>query len=225
MRPSRSWRGLLSLTCAAVLVAVPAQADAQACLGNPARPAQVAVVGGADFPDEAKTYGVTATYLAQGGLALYGRYSLTEFDVSGVNSANSVGGGLAFDLAPRFFPTLAGASICGVAGLDYGFWDQTFAGIKAEVAGLSVPLGLGFGTVLPLGDGMATVTPYVVPQWVFSRTTLKVAGSSESETDDYFGLMGGATLGFGKLLVGGSVSRVFETDAKTVFGVRAGFVF
>ena len=86
---------------------------------------------------------------------------------------------------------------------------------------LSIPFGIGFGTTLPVGSGgSAGLTPYVIPQFVHVRASFD--DFDETDSDTQFGLTGGATLNAGALIIGGSVSKIFEDESDSVILVFLG---
>jgi hypothetical protein len=209
----------------ALLVAAPAVVSAQACLGVPSGAGQTTLSGSVGFPESAKTYGVTASHNFEGPVSVFGNYALTVPDTDLLKNVNTFGGGVAADLASVSKSLPAGLSACPTVSLQHLSTELSIFGETLKISNLSVPVGLGLGTTLPLGEGATTLTPYAIPQFIFSRSTAKVDGESESESDTYFGLSAGATLGFGSVFVGGGVAKLFEDESKAVFQVGVGLVF
>jgi hypothetical protein len=144
-------------------------------------------------------------------LYLTARGGVTSYDASGRENQKSVGVGLATELA-----TLQEtASVCPQISLGYSFVE--------DFSTLTLPVGIGIGTTMPLGQGGNTLTPHVTPQFIWASTRFEEL--DETESDTYFGFTGGATAGIGQVLVGASVGKVFEDGSDIVFGISGGFVF
>lgn len=218
--------GLIPALAVAVLGgALPSAASAQACLGSPGRAGQVTLAGTVGFPESATSYGAAAMYNAQGPVAVFGSFTLTNPDHAGLKNVTTFGGGAALDLAEVSVRLAEGLSVCPNASVAYSTFKQNFGPLEVDASEFSVPLGLAFGSTLALGESSTTLTPWVNPQFLYTRFSVKAAGESESDSDTFVGVVGGATVGFGPFFVGGSVAKVFEEGTKAVLGVQGGFVF
>jgi hypothetical protein len=217
-------KGLISALAVAVLVgALPSAAQAQACLGSPGGPGQLSLSGTVGFPENATSYGAAALYNARGPIAVFGSFTLTNPDHAGLKNITTFGGGAALDLSEASVRLAEGLSVCPNVSASYS--RLNFGLLEVDASTFSVPLGLAFGSTLALGESSTTLTPWVNPQFLYSRVSVKAAGDSESDSDTYVGVVGGATVGFGPFFVGGSVSKLFEEGMKAVFGVQGGFIF
>lgn len=203
-------------TIAALLfgtVLLPASLEAQSCLGIP-QGTGTAIAAGVSFPTDAKSYHLQGVTTAGTALFLGAGAGITSYDSDflDVENETNLGAKVAFEI-PALRQT---ASVCPQVGANYSFVEN--------VNLLSIPVGFGVGTTLPLGEGGAsTLTPYVTPEFIWSR--LSVDGVDETESDTYFAVTAGATLGFGQFLIGANVGKVFEEDTDAIFGVQAGFGF
>lgn len=195
----------------ALLALSPLGLSAQACLGLPAG-SGTTVLASLSFPSNAT--GFTLSGVGSVAESLYGSASIgvVSPDVQGASNLTVAGGGLAYEV-PRLLET---ASICPSAGVSYGFVDS--------VNLLSIPLGVAVGTTVPLDDkATSTLTPYVTPQFVWTRAT--VDGLDGSTSSNYMALNAGATFGFGQFVAGPFVTKPFEDGMEAVFGLQGGLVF
>lgn len=201
--------GVLSL--ALTMVAQPL--SAQVCLGTPLSSGATTVAVGAQFPDNANTYGVGVIHQATQNVNLGASYALTSFSgiLDGMPSMHSVGGRAAFEVPMNTNAGGPALSICPNAGAEYGRWE--------DMNIVSVPVGVGVGVAFPLADNFAMIAPYANPQYVWTRMSLD--GESDSTSD--FGFTLGANLVVGNLLFGPTFAKLGDSDG--MFGIRAGFIF
>jgi hypothetical protein len=199
----------LALPVLALALALPAAAAAQACFGLP-QGTRSAALGTIGFPSSATSFGVTGTTTL--GENLYGSasYSLTSYDVKGIPNENSFGVRLAYEV-----PSLIeSASVCPSVAASYSKLD--------DFSGVAIPFGVGIGTTMPLGEtGTTTLTPFITPQFVWTRVSYDGASAS----DTYFGANAGATVGFGTYFAGASVTKIFEEGSDAVIGIHIGLSF
>ena len=202
-------RSLAFVVLAGSLVAMEGVA-AQACLGIPDG-SRGAFLGSVQFPENAKTYGVSGIVGAENSdLYFGGGFGLTSFDYEGSENLKSFSGTAAVELG-SVSPDL---SLCPVVGVGYS-WVE-------DLNVLSVPLGVGLGTTVPLGEnGSAGLTPYAMPQFLWERATFM----DESDSETYFGVVAGANVNFDRLLIGAFVTKIFEEGADAVFGIQGGLTW
>lgn len=192
-----------------VFFLMPATLEAQACFGVPQGSQRIASFA-VQFPSSSTDYEVGG--LAMVGESLYAGASVgvTTFDYPGADNATNFGARVGYEI-PSLLET---ASVCPGLGLGY-----TTVG---DLDILTVPLSLGIGTTLPLGtDDSTTLTPYIAPQLHWTRTSV----GDLSKSDTSLGFSGGATVGFGPILGGAFVSKLFEDGHDFIFGIQAGYVF
>ncbi len=197
---------------------------AQACIGTPIVSGQRAISAGVGFPEGATNYNARLDVNAMGPLAAHATYTRSAMnDVGGGN--HIVGTGVAYQLPTPVIPGNVSITGCPAVGLSYAFSD----GANVDDTRLDVPVGFGLGTRVGIGAGMAVV-PYVVPQFVFSRTSTRfnVAGDRMTTTDTGFGATVGSALDFGPFFAGVDLSttrwnEVPRTDSQV--GIRIGVKF
>lgn len=183
-------------------------ASAQICAGFPTMDGQASLAAVVNFPEDLDEFGVEGSYNLAGPLALNAGYLRTD---AGDATANSFTGGASFDITSMVGPQPASISLCPVASFTYtNFGD--------DLSAYTVPVGLGFGTSLPIG-ATSQLQPYVIPQLVLGRLNL---GGESSDWENDFGLRGGANVTFGQFFVGAEVNTLFVDGSDAVFGVKGG---
>lgn len=206
----------VSFLAAAAALTIAGTASAQVCAGFPTLDGQFSLAGVANFPDEVDEFGVEGSYNLAGPLALNAGYLRASVDEA---SANTFRVGAAFDITSMVGPQPAAISLCPVASFDYITYSDEFDAVfGGETTGQAIPVGLGFGTALPVG-ATSSLQPYIIPQVVFGR--LKV-GDESSDWENEFGLRGGANVTFGQFFVGAEVNKLFEDGSDAVFGIKGG---
>jgi len=208
--------GILTAVSAVTFVGT---AGAQICAGYPTADRGLSFGARADFPDNKDSFGVEASYNASGPLSVFG--GLDVVSTEGVDDSDRdtyfVGAALETpSIGAMIGPTV---SVCPQAQFRY-----------TDIVGGSaydIPIGLGFGTTLGSSLGGAAISPYVIPQLVIRRLEGDDIGGADgdSESDTYFGVRGGALLGFGQVYVGGEVNFLAGDNSDAVFGIRAGLRF
>jgi len=202
---------------AAVLITslVASPAAAQLCVGVPLGIGQTSLALTADLPDGANIFGAKVARSISSPLVVGAHYALTSYDDSVLEdaTAHTVGANVAAELAPASLAD-AGVGFCPVAGVSGTFADGSTT--------IQVPLGVAFGAAFSVDDGIA-VAPFVVPQFVWSRTSFDVGDLTVTDSD--FGLNGGVNLVVSNLYFGALIKRSFADNAKNVFGLQAGLVF
>lgn len=192
-------------------------AQAQVCASYPTVDRGISLNGRIDFPDDLDSFGVEASYNAAGPLSVFGGVNVLSADVDDSDSQDVFFAGLAFEtpqIGAMLGPTV---SACPQARIEYADFDGGSL--------MNIPVGLGFGGTFATSPSGPTISPYVIPQVVFSRFSLddELGGASESETN--FGLRGGALLTFGMFFVGGEANFLAGDNSDTTLGLRAGVRF
>ncbi|HEX7089541.1 MAG TPA: hypothetical protein VF192_05360 [Longimicrobiales bacterium] len=197
------------------LLAVPAAAAAQACVGSPAASGGTALSGSIGFPEGAKSYGAGLRYNAMGPLSVGAGYTLTSPDAGDVNM-HSFAADAAYELP------LTGVSVCPVAGAGYSRMSES----GTTLSTLTVPVGAGIGYSFQASPTI-TVIPHAIPQLLWMRMTvdsdLLPDAVSESETE--FGALLGVTFQMQRFFLNGGVTKTTVEDSKAVFSLGAGVVF
>jgi hypothetical protein len=191
-----------------------ADADAQVCVGFPAANGQMAAAFAANFPTGGNMVGGEFNYNFNAPMSAFvGLYhNGTNLDTESSNT--SAGGGVAFDFAPLTNALPAGISACPTASV--------VAANVQDLGVLSVPVGVGFGTTMALGETGFSLSPYVIPQVRF------MAGGNLDDVDTTarFLLSGGALVNLTpSIYAGATVNRLFVEGIDSEFGLKIGVVF
>ncbi|HEX7049593.1 MAG TPA: hypothetical protein VF188_05225 [Longimicrobiales bacterium] len=209
------------------LLAAPAVALGQACIGLPAGANQFAASADIAFPEGAKTYGIGVGANLIGPFTVEASYTLTKPD-GGNQNLNTFGADVAFELP------LPGFSACPVVGLSYSSYDETVplqggGSASGSISVATIPIGFGVGASLPLATTGASLMPYAVPQLLYARTkvSFSTGGLSGSGTDSSteFGAIIGARLAWNRIFLGGDVNVTTVENSDPVFSVGAGLIF
>ncbi len=212
MKMKKTTCGVLAV--AAVMAAAGA-ASAQVCAGFPTRDNQGEIHGLANFPPEVDQFGVEGSFNLRGPLSLSGGILFASDNDDDLTTFRA---GAAFDITPYIAAASPSLSICPNVRADFAS--------QGDVDLIQVPIGLGLGATLPLGDQSLTLTPFVIPAVVITRFSIDdpiLGEGSETETD--FGIRGGADVNFDRFFLGGTVEWIDNPGADPVFGVRAGIKF
>jgi hypothetical protein len=209
MNGGRGW--VWALTATVLVGASPVVASAQVCIGFPTAAGQGAVAATVGFPSGATDFGVEVGYHLQWGVAAFGGASVSS--VTRGDNVTSFGGGAAFAIPELRAALPVGLFSCPVISFNVA----TGAGLDENV--VTLPIGLGLGTILPLGASL-TLSPYIVPQL---RWTL--AGGDTGP--DWIATGGAVLMGFlgPRIYAGATVNRIFIEGARSVLGVKAGITF
>ena len=192
-------------------------AQAQVCASYPTVDGGFSLGGRIDFPEDLDSFGVEGSFNPRGPLSVFGGLNVVSRDDVDDSGQDVFFAGLAFEtpqLGALLGPTV---SACPQARFE-------FVDLEGATA-FNIPLGVGFGATLATSPAGPTISPYVIPQLVYTRFELddELGGASESETN--FGLRGGALLTFGMFFVGGELNFLAADDSDTTFGIRAGVRF
>jgi hypothetical protein len=191
-------------------------AQAQVCASYPTVDNGFSLGGRIDFPDELDSFGVEGSYNARGPLSVFAGLNVISLDGGDSDSEDVYFAGLAFE-TPRLASTLGPQfSVCPQARVEY-----LDTGVGSFV---DIPVGLGIGATLATSPAGPTVSPYVIPQVVFSRFSAE-SDVFEDASDTNFGVRGGAVVTFGMFYVGGEVNFLAGDNSDSVFGLRAGVRF
>lgn len=201
----------VSLLAAVAALSLAGTASAQVCAGFPTMDGQFSLAAVANFPEDIDEFGVEGSYNTAGPIALNAGYIRNSFGDDA--SANTFQVGVSFDVTSLEGPAPAAISLCPTVQFGYTTYSES-----DDATGYTVPVGLGFGTSLPLG-ATTQLQPYVIPQIVFGK--LDVDGL-DNDWENEFGLRAGANVTFGMFFVGGEVRKIFEEGNDAVFGVKAG---
>ena len=196
---------------AVAALGVAGSAGAQVCAGFPTRDGQGSLHALANVPSGFDQYGAEGSYNVTGPLAINGGIL---YATGGGDHLTTFRAGAALDVGSFLGGMLPGISVCPNVRADFSS--------QGDVNAMQVPIGLGLGASLPLGDPSMTLTPYVIPAVVITRFSID-GGGSNTETD--FGIRGGTDLNFDRFFLGGVVEWVDSPGSDPVFGVRAGIKF
>ena len=191
-------------------------AQAQVCASYPTVDNGFSLGGRIDFPEDLDSFGVEGSYNARGPLSVFAGLNVISLDGGDSEGEDVYFAGLAFEtpqlasmLGPQF-------NVCPQARLEY---------LDTDVGSfVDIPVGLGFGATLATSPAGPTISPYVIPQVVFSRFSAE-SDVVEDETDTNFGVRGGAVVTFGMFYVGGELNFLAADNSDSVFGLRAGVRF
>jgi hypothetical protein len=203
------------LVAAAATVAFAGTAQAQVCAGFPTMAGQFSVDAFANFPDGVNQFGANGSYNLSNPLAVSATVMNSSPDYDGADSYTTFGAGVALK-AIQPAAGMTGLSLCPQVGAYFTkIGDLNFT---------EIPIGVGIGTSVALGQGNTAIQPYLIPSLVMSRFSMD--GESMSETD--FGIRGGANVSLDRFFVGATVSHMFVDTVegesnKPTFGIRVGF--
>jgi hypothetical protein len=186
---------LAAAAVAALGLGTASEGLAQACIGTPTISGQRALSGGVGFPEGATRYHARLDMNTASPLSLTGSYTRTEMDNVSA-STNTAGAGVAYRLPAAVIGGDLAVQGCPTVRATY-----TFAGGDLDYNRLEVPVGVGLGTRMNVGAGMA-LAPYVVPQVVFSRTSTTAANQDVTTTGTGYGAIVGSALDFGPFFAG-----------------------
>ncbi len=190
-----------------LVLAGPASAFAQACVGMPIGSSKSAVSLNFAFPEEATDIGASARMRTSGPLSFGASYSMTSIkDVD--PKMHNLGGNVSYDLP------VSSAAVCAVGGLGYSRISED----GESLSNLSIPIGAGIGYSVQTGPD-AELVPYAVPHILWQRASF--AGFTDSSTD--FGVNFGATYRMQQILINAGVTVTSVEGSKAVFGLGLGY--
>ena len=193
-------------------------AQAQVCASYPTVDNGFSLGGRIDFPENIDSFGVEGSYNARGPLSVFAGLDVLSVDVADSESQDVYFAGLAFEtpqLASMLGPNF---SACPQVRLSYA--DTDFGSF------INIPVGLGLGGTFATSPAGPTISPYVIPQVVFSRFNADGdLGEDAEDSDTNFGVRGGAVVTFGMFYVGGEVNFLAVENSDATFGLRAGVRF
>jgi hypothetical protein len=192
--------------------AATSQADAQVCVGYSAMPGSFSAGANLSTPAGGNILGLEASANYASPLASFATFSLVRPADEGTRES-IIGAGLSYEITD-FVPAIpTWLSVCPTAGLTIGSSDG--------VTNFQVPLGVGFGTSIPIAAGF-DVMPFVIPQFVLTR----FAVDDITVGDHNFGIGFGALAGFGNVYAGVTAGKQFTDAAQDIdLSLRAGMRF
>jgi hypothetical protein len=207
-------RNILSTIAAATAFALvfPAQGDAQVCAGYSAMPGAFSAGANLSSPPGGTAFGLEASANYSGPLASFASFNLVRPEGEGARES-ILGAGLAYEVT-EFVPVIpTWLSVCPSAAVSISSIEGT--------TNFTVPLGVGFGTTLPLVAGI-DLMPFVMPQFVITR----VAIDDIAVRDHNFGIGFGALAGIGNVYAGVTAGKQFVDAAEDIdIALRAGLRF
>lgn len=201
--------GILALS---VVLAGPAAAYAQNCLGMPIANQKSAVSLSMAFPEEAKTFGISGRMRLDGPLSMGAGYTMTS-----INEVDPKVHNFGVDAAYEI-PVTPAASVCGVVGVEH----SSISDEGVKFSDLTIPIGVGIGKSFPAGNN-AELVPYAVPQLLWTRSSVSAGGVSVSDSSADFGLNLGATYRLQQLMLRAGVTITSIEGDKATFGVGIGY--
>jgi hypothetical protein len=201
---------MIAAAGALALALTAAPAAAQICSEYPTARGQTSIGLRASFPDGGTSIGVEASRNWMNPLGVFANLNLVMPDNEG--DRYTVGGlGFAYEVGD-FIPAVpAWLSVCPTAAVTVEAGDATR---------FSLPLGLGFGTVIGTPEGF-TIQPYVMPQFVMTRVSL----DDVTLTDHNFGIGAGVFAKFGGVYGGVTLGRLMAADEDVTIAFRGGLTF
>lgn len=193
-------------------------AQAQVCASYPTVDNGFSLGGRIDFPEDLDSFGVEGSYNARGPLSVFAGLNVLSLDGGDDSGLDVYFAGLALEtpqIAGLLGPSVSACPQARVEYVDTGFGTS-----------LNFPVGLGFGATLATSPAGPTISPYVIPQVVFSRFDAdEDLGAEADGSDTNFGVRGGALVTFGMFFVGGELNFLAADNSDSVFGLRAGVRF
>jgi len=208
-------RRLFASALGLMLALLAAPLSAQLCAGLPMGKGQTAVGLTAGFPENATSVGVDGRYKPTDDALIGLSYSLTSIDDDAgddIPSQHTFGVRAGYSFTAPLAVEGPQLGICPNAGVRYTDWE--------EINVYAIPLGVGCGTAVDLGDGSTRLSPYVNPSLVFSKLD---ADGAESDWENDVGITAGANLIVTNLFFGALFTKVGDADG--VFGLQGGLVF
>jgi hypothetical protein len=188
---------------------LPSVAEAQVCAGYPAMPGSFSAGANVAMPTGGTSLGVEGSYNYNSPFSSFARFNLVRPEGGGDNQS-IIGAGVAYEVTD-FVPIIpAWLDVCPVAAVSLSSIDGTTQ--------FTVPLGVGFGTTLPLVAGTVDVMPFVVPQFVVTRASVEGVTLS----DHNFGIGFGAMARFASLYAGVTANKDFVDASDVDLAFRAG---
>jgi len=205
---------ILSATAvmAGLAFALPAESAAQVCAGYAAMPGSFSAGAHVSTPAGGTALGLEASANYASPLGSFANFSLVRPDGDGARES-IFGAGLSYEVT-QFVPVIpAWLSVCPVAAVSISSIDGT--------TNFSVPLGVGFGTTIPLAAGL-DLMPFAVPQFVLTRLSVE----NVTVRDHNFGIGFGALAGMNNLYAGVTAGKQFVEGADDIdVSLRAGLRF
>ncbi len=200
-----------ALTAAAVAafgMASVSDAAAQACIGTPTLSGQRALALGASFPEHGTNYNARLDVNLSGPVSAYGAYTHTE-TVPGTPNIHTVGTGAAYQLPVQIDLGQVQLNTCPTARVEYAVAN----GNGLDQTHLMVPVGLGVGARVDVGQGVA-LTPYVLPEFYLNRWTQVQDGQRQAMDGTGLRATVGTALDFGPFFAGVDYITHYQADPR-----------
>ncbi|HEX2167212.1 MAG TPA: hypothetical protein VHG09_08220 [Longimicrobiales bacterium] len=209
-------KALRFVTMSLGLLATPALAYGQACLGSPITAGQYGIEGGMGVGEGFKTYSGGVNANVDGPLAFGGAVGITKPDAGGENMTTlGLAGGYELLQGSRL-------SACPTVGVNYSTFSTNILGTEMDMNQFVVPVGVGLGTTLPAGS--MNVTLFAMPQFLWFRTSASSGGESVSDTQNEFGVNTGLRVGMSSFYAGAGMSMNSIENSDPVFSFGVGLV-
>jgi hypothetical protein len=193
---------------AGLAFSVPAVLDAQVCAGYAAMPGSLSAGANVANPPGGSSLGMEASYNFTNPLGVFGSFNLVRPE--GEANHSIIGGGVSYEVTD-FVPIVpAWLSVCPLAGVSL----SSVNGAST----LTMPVGMGFGTTIPILPGAVDVMPFMAPQFVMTRVSV----DDVSMTDHNFGIGFGALARVSNLYAGVTAGKEFVEAADIDVAFRAG---
>lgn len=199
------------------------EAAAQTCLGVASADGQTALAMEAGFSQESRLYGISVAANLHGPLSLSGGWSLIKTrDIS--TNGDGLGVALAFVLpVPRAF-------LCPTVGAALTRSQRFDGRALVTISRTSIPVGFSVGERITVGSDLS-LTGYVKPQFLFTRTSLAYESGDFIGTDEEgalkgseFGLDTGLRLSSRTIFVGGALGLTTLDDDDPRFTATVGML-
>jgi hypothetical protein len=205
MRITKNTVAALSGALAVLLMAGPA--SAQICSGYPTARGQTSIGARASFPDAATQVGIEASRNWHNPMGAFVNLNLLMPDDADADNIPVIGAGIAYEVTDMLPIVPSWLSVCPVAAVTIEAGDAT---------GFSFPLGIGFGTSLPVTESFA-IEPFIIPQFVLTRIS-----TDDVSWDHDFGFGGGAHAKFGGVYAGVTLGRIMATGHDLTISFQGG---
>jgi hypothetical protein len=206
-------KNALVTMAAAFAFLLPGLAEAQVCAGYASPPGSLAAGANIATPTGGSSIGVEASYDFTNPLGVFAGFNLVRPDGEGVNHS-ILGVGVSYEVTDYVPIVPAWLSVCPVAAVSLSTVEGT--------SQLTLPLGMGFATTLPIMPGAIDLIPFAVPQFVATRVSVDNVAPF---TDYNFGIGFGALARMGPLYGGVTAGKEFVEAADIDLAVRAGLTF
>jgi hypothetical protein len=212
---------LRALTMA--LLALPAPAAAQACLGVFTEDGTTTLEGIYSTTEGRETYGARGIIRVAGPLSAYATYDAVKFENFNEQGRKFGGGGALELIVPKI-------SMCPVAGYSLlRLKLQDDAGAELTLREAVIPFGLAVGKVLPASESVFWVV-YGQPEFQYIRSSVTFddpteGKDSDSDTENQFGFKLGMRIGWRWFYGGGGVDLTTRDETDPVFSLVGAILY